>query len=168
MKYNQDKETVFQNNFDAFRKQYPSWAARIGNCAPSVDYQWMLSARGDPILRISKDGKTFLLHDNDDPQQEARRQIERLQIDSASVFFFLGLGLGYSLEALLELEAGSVAALLLVERDLEVFIHFLRRRIGVFCSIIPTRALCWEITSPKFWRRLNPFFHRLWAVDSNK
>ena len=122
-----------------------------------------------PILCISKDGKTFLLHDNDDPQQEARRQIERLQIDSASVFFFLGLGLGYSLEALLELEAGSVAALLLVERDLEVFIHFLRRRDWRFLFNHPNaRIVLGDELSPKFWRRLNPFFHRLWAVDSNK
>ncbi|MFB3787271.1 MAG: motility associated factor glycosyltransferase family protein [bacterium] len=70
----------------------------------------------------------MLYHSRHDPRREAQRQIEALQLDSPSVFVFLGIGLGYTIEHLWENYPQFISALLLVEHDPGVFYYFLHRR----------------------------------------
>lgn len=124
----QPGEKLFQKNLAVLRESDPDLAARIASTLPSPIIHWFHSDTLAPTLELTCSEKIVLYHSRHDPRREAQRQVEALQIDSPAVFIFLGTGLGYTIEHLLENYSRYITALLLVEHDPGVFYYFLHRR----------------------------------------
>lgn len=121
-------QEFFQKNLSIIQQSDPDLAARLAKIVPSLSYQWLDTESGVPTLEISRGKTPIILHSRHDPLREAKREIRSLSIDSPSLFVFLGVGLGYSLEILWENHLTDLTGLLLIERDIELFYYFLHRK----------------------------------------
>ncbi|MDX9754506.1 MAG: DUF115 domain-containing protein [bacterium] len=124
-----DLQTGFyQQNFAILQKTHPDLAARLHSLVPTSCYAWVETPAGCPTLEINCGKSPVFLHSRHDPLREAQREIQTLTINSPSVFVFLGIGLGYTLEALCASSSPLITGLLLIERNLDFFYHLLHRR----------------------------------------
>ncbi|MEW6234552.1 MAG: 6-hydroxymethylpterin diphosphokinase MptE-like protein, partial [Candidatus Omnitrophota bacterium] len=121
-------KTVFDNNVNLIQRFDPELAQRLQQCEPSSQYVLMETPSCHPTLIFTGGKRPLYLHSGKDPKTEGQREIQSLAANESSVYVILGLGLGYSLESLLETETADIAGLLLVERDIDIFYYFLHRR----------------------------------------
>lgn len=121
-------DRLYQKNLTVLQKTNPELARRISAEPPSPIIHWFHSDTLAPTMELTHPEKIVLYHSRHDPRREAQRQIEALALDSPSVFIFLGTGLGYTVEHLVETYPQFISALLLVERDPGVFYYFLHRK----------------------------------------
>jgi len=115
----------FAKNLLVLQQSQPDLSFRISKLKPSSCYQWLETKTGSYSVEISSGKTPLLLHSRHDPIKEAKREIRSLSVDTPSVFVFLGIGLGHSLDVLWEQHRGDITALLLVERNVEFFYFFL-------------------------------------------
>jgi len=95
--------------------------SRILSAARSGSVEVRPSARGLPTARcLVPSGGSVQLHSRFDPLKEARNVVRNSGTQDSDYVIILGLGLGYIIDALLELEISHTALLFVVEADLEV------------------------------------------------
>ncbi|GEM_PF-1330812 len=119
---------IFRKNLEALAKTHPKLAEEVRGHVPSACYDLQRTDGEDPTLVFLCGNRSHPLHSRRNPRVEAQRQLSHLSFDTSSVIVFLGLGLGYAVESLWMNNPDSIAGLLLVERDLGIFHHFLHRR----------------------------------------
>ncbi len=79
-----------------------------------------IAKTGAPTLTVRDgDGRILSFHSRYDPAAEGRKLIEGAKIDSCVVFYVLGFGLGYHVEALFE-KASTEAMIFIFETDLRI------------------------------------------------
>ncbi|MBN2328778.1 MAG: motility associated factor glycosyltransferase family protein [Candidatus Omnitrophica bacterium] len=123
-------QSIYEANLNALRESAPDLVKKLSHFSPSPLFHLIHSDSSDPTLEleIGKGAKSILFHSRRDPKKEALRQIELQASDLPCFYFFAGLGLGYTLEALVEHYPKTINAILLLERDLTIFYYFLHRR----------------------------------------
>ncbi|MBI2838364.1 MAG: motility associated factor glycosyltransferase family protein [Acidobacteria bacterium] len=82
---------------------------------------------GDPTLLVRSAAGDLYLHSSYNPLDEGRLLAEDFDRGEADLIVLLGCGLGYHLESLLASLSPDVA-LVVIERDPQIFSHFLGRR----------------------------------------
>jgi len=128
MNSSEPSKIVFENNVNLIQRFDPELAQRLTQFKPSSQYVLTETPTSHPTLIFTGGKRPFYLCSSKDPKTEAQREIQSLAANESSVYVFLGLGLGYTLESLLEYEAADIAGLLLVEREIDIFYFFLHRR----------------------------------------
>jgi hypothetical protein len=88
--------------------------------AQSANITLFTSASGNPSAIYKKEDTSFSLHSRYDPVREARQIIKKQDIAGADYFILLGFGLGYILDALVELDGGTSNHYFIVESDLAI------------------------------------------------
>ena len=128
-------DSYFASNLDYIRKKNSAWAELLdaqrdgrtvlpetGNirgleCIPAKN--------GLPTLRAEHNGDVVFFHSRYDPQKEAKDIVDNAYNSKQNYFAVLGLGLGYTAEALLDRAEGKV---LIVEPNAEVFLKAMEYR----------------------------------------
>ncbi len=128
MSYLEKNKANFDHNLNLLKRKDPELFQRLLHFVPSKQYHIIESKSGNVTLDLIGDKRHIALHSHTDPQKEAQREIESLASNDSLAYVFLGLGLGYALEALLTHYSLNISALLLIERDIEIFYLFLHRR----------------------------------------
>lgn len=80
---------------------------------------------GVPTMLVCRDGREVYWHSRYDPLREASRFAEQADIEGADTVIFLGLGLGYHLQALLPRLDKDGMGVILVEKDPAILRYFL-------------------------------------------
>jgi hypothetical protein len=108
-----------ENNLAALSSRQPELASLLRK-AQSGHITLFTSASGNPSATYEKEASSLSLHSRYDPVREARQYIKKQDIAGADYFILLGFGLGYSLDALVELDGGSLQHYFIVESDLAI------------------------------------------------
>lgn len=120
---------VLINNHTILRRNYPAVAIqlealetmqRTGNVLVEPSKQQALT------LKIMRNGNTQYVHSKYDPVKEAKHFIERLTIDEAYHVLFIGIGLGYHIEAFTH--AYPHVTFSIYEPDTEILLTYLSHR----------------------------------------
>jgi hypothetical protein len=131
-------------------------AAELEALPEPIEYPTETAKSGElTLVRKTADGRTIYLHSRFQPADEARRFIDTLNIDGKSVFYLLGLGLGYHLSALLE-KAGDESVICVFEPDLRtIWTAFCRADLS---EIINARRLMffWKLDKSDILGRISP------------
>ncbi|HSI35778.1 MAG: 6-hydroxymethylpterin diphosphokinase MptE-like protein [Phycisphaerae bacterium] len=117
------------------------------------------SKSGPPtLLARTVDGKTVALHSRYDPLGEARRLAEGIKTESCVVFYVLGMGLGYHVEALFD-AASAEAMHFVFEADARVLCAALRAR--DYSRLIDSGRVCFMVgrgaEKSELFTRLTPY-----------
>src|ERR1700722_10433010 len=90
-------------NLAALWSVHEELAPELEALAEPIEYQTETAKSGDlTLVRSTADGRSIYMHSRFQPADEAKRFVESLAIAGKSVFYVLGLGLGYSLQAITE------------------------------------------------------------------
>lgn len=89
-----------ESNLGLLSRRQPELALRLRETSSPVEI--FISPSGLASARISRDSSILPLHSRYDPMKEARQALRRHDISGADYFIFLGFGLGYLLDAVLE------------------------------------------------------------------
>src|SRR5580658_886973 len=90
-------------NLSALWLNNPELAAELEALPEPPEYSTEPARSGDLTLwRYTSDGRKVYLHSRFEPADEAHRLIAGLNVEGKSVFYILGLGLGYHLQALVD------------------------------------------------------------------
>lgn len=119
------KTTNFKENVKRWAAYMPQEAQNIQKITPQYVFH-CLTEQGLPNLKTERHGKTFFLHNNSDPMDEANRWVKTLDLTKAEVVFVYGIGLGYYYDALAAwLHGASNRYIAFIEDDLEVIYRFM-------------------------------------------
>lgn len=119
--------SIFDSNKIFLKRKYPNLLAIIDEKKSSVLIQQVSTRNNEPNLLVNKDSKQYLLHSKYNAKDEAQKWLSTLDdLDKSGTVFLFGIGLGYFLEALLELK--EVKQLFIWEPDTEIFNHLLSCR----------------------------------------
>jgi hypothetical protein len=114
------------------------------------------SKSGEPTVAVqTADGRKVYLHSRYQPQDEARRLIEPVPVDRKFVFYVLGLGLGYHLQALFD-RSGAESIFCIFEPDIRMIRTVLDHR--DLSNLIRSHRLMWFTRAGKaeLFARLHP------------
>jgi hypothetical protein len=109
----------FETNLAGLSSRQPELASILRK-AQSGNIKLFTSASGNPSATYEKEVSSISLHSRYDPVREARQIITKQDIAGADYFILLGFGLGYILDALVELDGGSFNHYFIVESDLAI------------------------------------------------
>ncbi len=133
-----------------------SWVQSLGNVAQTVENEFFLESTACGFLTLKSLRTGRYLHSNNNPMEEARKQIEYFYIPSVDEYAILGCGLGYHAYQLYCISNGSVK-IHIYEQDARMV--ELARTYGVL-NWIPQNLLTITIEDSVY-----PF---LKAIDTNK
>jgi hypothetical protein len=115
------------------------------------------SACGLPTACWERDVSRLALHSRYDPLREARQRLKSQSHTNADYFVFLGFGLGYLLDALIEETRDALKHYFIVESDLEILkAAFEARDLSSILSL-PHVHFAWPASGPELaeqWRGL--------------
>ncbi|MED5018437.1 DUF115 domain-containing protein [Paenibacillus chibensis] len=118
----------YANNIKYLKQYYPSLLSIIDENRESLDpNQQLLTRNNEPNMKFSIDGHEFLLHSKYNAYAEAQKWASTIRenVKSGHVILF-GIGMGYFLEALLELT--EVTYVYVCEPSREIFNHMIEAR----------------------------------------
>ena len=128
--------TVFEKNMTALEQRYPDLAKRIKDTKDDARFSIISSKTGKPNVLIKNGSNLVMIHDNDDPEGEAKNYLNRLRMNYAPVIAFMGLGLGYHLDYFfkdMSKEAGT-RHIIIFEKEIALFRLLLK--MGDFSQVI--------------------------------
>ena len=108
----------FEANLKALSGKQPELVSLLRNAGRS-HVKTFPSAEGPPTASVEHGGEAVYLHNRYNPQREAMLAIKE-NYDGAGCFFFLGFGLGYTLDAVIEKYGGQDRQYFIVEADLRI------------------------------------------------
>ena len=118
--------SIWNKNFEAFRKRFPALAQITGDKPVSPESVWTLEQARNGSITASEGG--VRLHSAYNPEREANGAVNRDEVFEKSSVVFYGFGLGYHIIEFAKLAAerasqkGSVAPrLILIEPDISHF-----------------------------------------------
>lgn len=107
---------LFNLNLAAFRKRYPELVSSLENA--DLDNCMVIRAKnGTPTLKVQFEGKEVFAHSAYDPQKEARRWAEEVDLQPGDMLIVFGFGLGYHIVELLK-KAPADANIIVIEPNL--------------------------------------------------
>jgi len=109
----------FETNLKTLSKKQPELAALL-RAAGRAHIKTFPSAEGAPTATVEHGGETIELHSRYNPPREARQAIKKENYDGVDHFIFLGFGLGYTLDAVIEKYGGPDCHYFIVEADLGI------------------------------------------------
>ena len=110
------KMDYFQANIKALSVKQPELAGFLST-ADRPHVKVSPSAEGAPTAAVERGGETVELHSRYNPTREARQTLKKENYDGADHFIFLGFGLGYTLDAVMEKYGGPDSHYFIVEAD---------------------------------------------------
>lgn len=116
-----DLPDFYEANLALLRKHHPRAWEMITTSASDPAGELFLSPGGKPNIRLKgREGNWQELHATDDPEIETSQFLNMVPESSAGVVLLLGMGLGYTLRAVLR-ERSEIRYLVLFERDPGIF-----------------------------------------------
>lgn len=111
--------SYLDSNLSLLLRRQPELAALLGTlkCKHVETYA---SASGLPSANYRLENALAALHSKYSPMKEARQLVRRCNPGQANYFVILGFGLGYVLDALLELDSERANHYFIIESDLEI------------------------------------------------
>lgn len=100
-------------NMSAFRKRYPDLVKSLEDA--DLSFCKVVQAKNDtPTLKVQYEGKEVFVHSAYDPQKEARRWADEVDIHPHDLLIVFGFGLGYHIVELLN-KAPSDSKIIVIE-----------------------------------------------------
>lgn len=127
-------EQLFERNLQALGGRFPELAERMRRLRPDASYRRVETASGLWNLVRSTAAGEESFYPSADPLEEARAYWQRRHLRNPAILGFLGLDLGYRLLVHLADPNPNTQLYLLVEKDPDVFYHFLH--------VVDVEALC--------------------------
>lgn len=108
--YNGEKDHIVRADLmeKAIIPMLEQWVQSRGSIVQPVDEEWQLESTACGFLTLKNLRTDTYLHSNNNPMEEARKQIEYYYIPSVESYALLGCGLGYQAYQLYRISNGSV------------------------------------------------------------
>ena len=118
-------KTCFNKNITYLKQKHPALANLVLSIQPSDTYRVFSSKSGSSCLAKRQEDGTFKnLHSSYDPEEEAKRAMDKVTTENSNNFFVVGFGLGYHILELVQ-RTGPGSRIIIVEKNPEVFFHAL-------------------------------------------
>ncbi len=116
---------LYQNNLNLLRADERYWglADRLETVEVSKDYKAILSKDNLPVIVALRDGREIPLCSRVDPQKEAQRWVDGLDLENRLDIYVIGLGAGYHIDALLEKPLDLITVIGLDIRLFKLLMH---------------------------------------------
>jgi hypothetical protein len=124
------------------------------------------SVQGMPTACYDRDSSSSALHSKYDPLKEARQTLKKNDYAEANYFIFLGFGLGYILDALIEENADPSFHYFIVESDLEILCAALEARDLTHILSLPHVHFAWPASGTALAEQWDKFFDPVQAQKS--
>ena len=112
--------SIWNKNFEAFKKRFPQLAKITGNSPLLPEKIWKLETARNGMITASENG--VRLHSAYNPEREANGAVERDEVFGKSAIVFYGFGLGYQvIECAKKIRSGARKKLVLIEPDVAHF-----------------------------------------------
>ncbi len=155
-----------EQNLDILARRQPE-LARILSVTPLSRIEFVLARKNLPTCFYHRTGADPVpLHSRYDPLQEARQSIAEIDLQGADYFIFLGFGLGYGLDALLERVAAADAHVFVVESDLEILRAACQARDLTHLLSLPHIHLAWPPAGDELGQQWTKFLDPIQARQS--
>ncbi|HTY63547.1 MAG TPA: 6-hydroxymethylpterin diphosphokinase MptE-like protein [Acidobacteriota bacterium] len=119
-----------------------------------------------PTASCDHDSSTHALHSKYDPLKEARQALKKNDYGEANYFIFLGFGLGYILDALIEETADPSIHCFVVESDLEILRAAFEARDLSHILSLPHLHFAWPASGAELAEQWDRFFDPVQAQKS--
>jgi hypothetical protein len=151
-------EDFFEKNLILLARRQPQLAQLLRDI-PAGSIELFESAKGLLTARFMRaNAPTIPLHSRYDPMQESRQALKKIDLQGADYFVLLGFGLGYNLDALIELVSGEDTHYFVVESDLGILKAALQARdLSVILSL-PHICFAWPPAGVELARQWAAFF----------
>lgn len=163
---------LFEKNLSLFSESNPEGAAHLMSVDCSA-YAFCKTQNNEENLSVQLSGKTKYFHSQTGAEEEAQQVFSSFEMEKVDVFFVLGVGFGYFLEAASSwLEEDPKRQIVFLEEDLAA-IHLLleHERGGILLShpqvkLIwlhgndPFRQLTWMFLQKKIQVAILPFYEK--------
>jgi hypothetical protein len=124
------------------------------------------SASGLPTASWENDSSSVSLHSRYDPLREARQRLKQQNYESTDYFIFLGFGLGYLLDSLLEKVSDPSNHYFIIESDPEILRATFETRDLSFILSLPYIHFAWPLSGPNLAEQWRSFFDPVYARKS--
>ncbi len=145
-------------NLDLLSVKQPELANHLCQISPA-NVEVFPSSMGLPTASYRRAGSAQSLHSRYNPIREAQHIIQKTDTSGADYFVFLGFGLGYLLDTLLDQAADPAAnSYFVIESDMEILrAAFAARDLSRALSL-PHLHFAWPATGPDLARQWDKFF----------
>jgi hypothetical protein len=157
--------TYFKANLSLLAARQPVLAAQLLE-AQSKRVKITSSSCGLLTALYERDSSSLALHSRYDPLREARNSLTSFNCTGADYFIFLGFGLGYLLDALLEMHADPSHHYFIIESDLEIIKAALEARDLSAILSLPHIHFAWPPSGPPLGEQWQSFFDPIQAQKS--
>jgi hypothetical protein len=155
----------FETNLALLAARQPALAAQLLE-VQSQCVKITTSTCGLPTARYERTPSPLALHSRYDPLREARNALKNCDYSGADYFIFLGFGLGYLLDALLEVHADPSNHYFIIESDLEIIKAALEARDLSAILSLPKIHFAWPPSGPALGEQWQSFFDPIQAQKS--
>ncbi len=145
------------SNLDLLSRRQPA-LARLLSAASLGPIELLPTASGVPTARCHGPASTVLLHSGRDPMKEARSSLAGQHLPTGECYALLGFGLGYVLDALLEMNRGRSAGYFVVESNLEILRAAFEARDMRGVLSLPQLHFAWPPAGPELCEQWRQFF----------
>ena len=158
--------SYLEANLALLAVRQPELALKLRSASPK-SIKISPSAVGIPTACYARDSSSFALHSRYDPLKEARQTLKKSNYDGTDYFIFLGFGLGYILDALIEEQGSQSNHYFVVESDLEIVrAAFEARNLSSILSL-PHLHFAWPVSGPELAEQWHKFFDPVQAQKSS-
>ena len=140
----------FEHNCNLLQKRYPNIFNRLSTNSWPTTGQLTYTTPQAPNLEVKLHSHTVVLHPIENSSSEGLTQLERIPKDSYGVVLWMGLGLGYGPQNILE-KRTNLQFLVIFEVDP-----------GIFVQAMHARDLTWMLANPRV------IFHLGTQIDVEK
>ncbi len=118
---------LYKKNLQALQVHYPELAELVQNAAANYRYESFIIGK-NRLPNLKGKNSDWLYYDRDEPLKDVENQVKALKLRNARMVLFLGLGLGYELIYYIQSEAKAQRTefILVVEKELEIFIEAIK------------------------------------------
>ena len=111
--------SIWNKNFEAFKKRFPALAEITGSTPPAPEAVWQLEQAKNGSITASEGG--VRLHSAYNPEREASGAVVRDEVFEKSTVVFYGFGLGYHVLEFARAAKKPLPRLVLIEPDVRHF-----------------------------------------------
>jgi hypothetical protein len=156
--------SYFDSNVSLLDARQPELALQLRK-ALRTNVRIFPSAQGLPTASYDQGTSSTALHSRYDPLKEARQNLRKNDYAEANYFIFLGFGLGYILDVLLEENADPSVHYFIVEPDMEILRAAFEARDLSHILSLPHVHFAWPVGGSELAEQWDRFFD---AVQAQK
>jgi hypothetical protein len=155
----------FESNLSLLATRQPELAVMLGNTS-NHKVRVFPSVSGLPTACWDGSSSSIALHSQYDPLREARQKLKSQPHEGTDYFIFLGFGLGYMMDVLLEESRDSSNYYFIVESDLEILRAAFEARDLSPILALPNVHFAWPVAGPDLAEQWRNFFSPVYAQKS--